>query len=47
MQGVDGPGPGDIYLPACPPCPEMLLAAILKLHDTIMNIKLGNIVIAR
>jgi NADH-quinone oxidoreductase subunit B len=31
----------DIYLPGCPPRPEMLLDAILKLHDKIINMKLG------
>jgi NADH-quinone oxidoreductase subunit B len=31
----------DIYLPGCPPRPEMLMDAILKLHDKIMNMKLG------
>jgi len=33
--------PVDIYLPGCPPRPEMLLDSILKLHDKIMNMKLG------
>ncbi|HXL17654.1 MAG TPA: NADH-quinone oxidoreductase subunit B, partial [Streptosporangiaceae bacterium] len=28
-------------LPGCPPRPEMLLDAILKLHDKIQNMKLG------
>ena len=31
----------DIYLHGCPPRPEMLLDSILKLHDKIMNMKLG------
>jgi NADH-quinone oxidoreductase subunit B len=31
----------DIYLPGCPPRPEMLLDSILKLHDKIQNMKLG------
>jgi NADH-quinone oxidoreductase subunit B len=31
----------DIYLPGCPPRPEMLLDSILKLHDKIENMKLG------
>jgi NADH-quinone oxidoreductase subunit B len=30
-----------MYLPGCPPRPEMLMDAILKLHDKIMNMKLG------
>jgi Ni,Fe-hydrogenase III small subunit len=41
VQGVDHVVPVDIYLPGCPPRPEMLLDAILKLHDKIMNMKLG------
>src|SRR6201992_2007799 len=41
VQGVDHIVPVDIYLPGCPPRPEMLLDAILKLHDKIQNSKLG------
>ncbi|MFL6052029.1 MAG: NADH-quinone oxidoreductase subunit B, partial [Actinoallomurus sp.] len=41
IQGVDHIVPVDIYLPGCPPRPEMLLDAILKLHDKIQNTKLG------
>ena len=41
VQGVDHIVPVDIYLPGCPPRPEMLLDAILKLHDNIQNMKLG------
>jgi NADH-quinone oxidoreductase subunit B len=41
VQGVDHVVPVDIYLPGCPPRPEMLLDAILKLHDKIQNSKLG------
>ncbi|MCX6452035.1 MAG: NADH-quinone oxidoreductase subunit B, partial [Actinobacteria bacterium] len=29
------------YLPGCPPRPEMLMDAILKLHEQIGNEKLG------
>ena len=41
VQGVDHVVPVDIYLPGCPPRPEMLLDAIVKLHDRIENMKLG------
>ena len=35
VQGVDHVVPVDIYLPGCPPRPEMLMDAILKLHEQI------------
>jgi NADH-quinone oxidoreductase subunit B len=41
VQGVDHIVPVDIYLPGCPPRPEMLIDAIVKLHDKIQNMKLG------
>jgi NADH-quinone oxidoreductase subunit B len=41
VQGVDHIVPVDIYLPGCPPRPEMLMDSILKLHDKIQNMKLG------
>ena len=41
VQGVDHVIPVDIYLPGCPPRPEMLMDAILKLHEQIRNGKLG------
>ena len=41
VQGVDHVIPVDIYLPGCPPRPEMLMDAILKLHEQIGNTKLG------
>ncbi|TDD85878.1 NADH-quinone oxidoreductase subunit B [Actinomadura darangshiensis] len=41
VQGVDHIVPVDVYLPGCPPRPEMLLDAILKLHDRIQNETLG------
>ena len=41
VQGVDHVVPVDMYLPGCPPRPEMLFDAILKLHDNIQHGKLG------
>lgn len=41
VQGVDHVVPVDIYLPGCPPRPEMLLHAILKLHEQIQQMPLG------
>ena len=41
VQGVDHNVPVDVYVPGCPPRPEMLLDAILKLHDRIQNGTLG------
>lgn len=41
VQGVDHVVPVDIYLPGCPPRPEMLIDAILKLHDEVQAMKLG------
>jgi NADH-quinone oxidoreductase subunit B len=41
VQGVDHVVPVDIYLPGCPPRPEMLMDAILKLHEQIRNAPLG------
>jgi NADH-quinone oxidoreductase subunit B len=41
VQGVDHIVPVDIYLPGCPPRPEMLMDAILKLHDKVRNTRLG------
>jgi NADH-quinone oxidoreductase subunit B len=41
VQGVDHIIPVDMYLPGCPPRPEMLIDAILKLHHKIQNEPLG------
>ena len=41
VQGVDHIIPVDIYLPGCSPRPEMLLNAIIELHQQIQTSKLG------
>ena len=41
LQGVDHIVPVDMYLPGCPPRPEMLIDSILKLHDKIQHARLG------
>jgi NADH-quinone oxidoreductase subunit B len=41
VQGVDHLVPVDIYLPGCPPRPEMLMNAILELHEVIRSSKFG------
>ena len=41
VQGVDHVVPVDIYLPGCPPRPEQLMDAIIKLHEIISNTNLG------
>jgi NADH-quinone oxidoreductase subunit B len=41
VQGVDHIVPVDMYLPGCPPRPEMLMHAILELHERIQTMKLG------
>ena len=41
VQGVDHIIPVDIYLPGCPPRPQMLLNAILELHKQVSGRKLG------
>jgi NADH-quinone oxidoreductase subunit B len=37
VQGVDHIVPVDMYLPGCPPRPEMLIDAILRLHEKIQH----------
>jgi NADH-quinone oxidoreductase subunit B len=41
VQGVDHIVPVDIYLPGCPPRPEMLFDAISKLRDKVEHTRLG------
>jgi NADH-quinone oxidoreductase subunit B len=41
VPGVDHIVPVDIYLPGCPPRPEMLINALLELQTQIKNTPLG------
>src|ERR1700750_292567 len=41
LQGVDHVVPVDMYLPGCPPRPEMLIDAILKLPEQVRSTKRG------
>jgi len=41
VQGVDHVVPVDMYLPGCPPRPEMLIDAMFKLRDKVRHLPVG------
>ena len=41
IQGVDHVVPVDMYLPGCPPRPEMLIDAMFKLREKVRNTPIG------
>ena len=42
VQGVDHIVPVDMYLPGCPPRPEMLIDAMFKLREKVAHLPIGH-----
>jgi NADH-quinone oxidoreductase subunit B len=41
MQGIDEVIPVDVYVPGCPPSPEGLIAAVMKIQERILKAQLA------